>query len=272
MPEPNSRHTSLDSFLPQFAPPGESAHAASAVLNGHARSSPNALSNGHAVTNGQSTSNGSNGFAPQNGHSEANGRVALNGHESDFVDESIDGSDPINGQSDCVEQQCDAEQHIYLDDELTADFEELQAAAVDSVHGNVDLAESLLPASDPLASALALGPTLNGHGRILNADPGSYAAEPVAQIRATPAEENGALHQVADLPQQTSEAAASLGALPSSNGAAAPSANLAGASARPELEPHPATGSLFVPYLVTEIPHLRNRTNRKRSWWRRLLG
>jgi len=37
-------------------------------------------------------------------------------------------------------------------------------------------------------------------------------------------------------------------------------------------EPHPASGSLFVPYLVTEIRELRDRRQRRRSWWRRLFG
>jgi hypothetical protein len=36
-------------------------------------------------------------------------------------------------------------------------------------------------------------------------------------------------------------------------------------------ETHPASGSLFVPYLVTEIRELRNRRPR-RSWWRRIFG
>jgi len=34
---------------------------------------------------------------------------------------------------------------------------------------------------------------------------------------------------------------------------------------------HPAAGSLFTPYLVTEIRELRNRC-RRRSWWQRLFG
>jgi hypothetical protein len=38
-----------------------------------------------------------------------------------------------------------------------------------------------------------------------------------------------------------------------------------------ELPPHPAAGSLFTPYLVTEIRQLRNRRSR-RSWWRRIFG
>jgi hypothetical protein len=37
------------------------------------------------------------------------------------------------------------------------------------------------------------------------------------------------------------------------------------------LSEHPAAGSLFTPYLVTEIRELRNRC-RRRSWWRRLFG
>lgn len=35
---------------------------------------------------------------------------------------------------------------------------------------------------------------------------------------------------------------------------------------------HPARGSMFVPYLVTEIRELRNRSHRRKSWWRRLFG
>jgi hypothetical protein len=38
-----------------------------------------------------------------------------------------------------------------------------------------------------------------------------------------------------------------------------------------ELPPHPAAGSLFTPYLVTEIRQLRNRRSRQ-SWWRRIFG
>jgi hypothetical protein len=37
-------------------------------------------------------------------------------------------------------------------------------------------------------------------------------------------------------------------------------------------EPHPAAGSMFVPYLVTEIRELRDRHARRRSWWRRIFG
>jgi hypothetical protein len=37
------------------------------------------------------------------------------------------------------------------------------------------------------------------------------------------------------------------------------------------LSEHPAAGSCFTPYLVTEIRELRNRCKR-RSWWRRLFG
>lgn len=42
--------------------------------------------------------------------------------------------------------------------------------------------------------------------------------------------------------------------------------------AAPAREPHPAAGSMFVPYLVTEIRELRSRTQRRRSWWRRIFG
>jgi hypothetical protein len=46
----------------------------------------------------------------------------------------------------------------------------------------------------------------------------------------------------------------------------------AGTDYRPTfLSEHPAAGSLFTPYLVTEIRELRNRC-RRRSWWRRLFG
>lgn len=45
------------------------------------------------------------------------------------------------------------------------------------------------------------------------------------------------------------------------------------ASATPTTrETHPASGSLFVPYLVTEIRELRDRRQRRRSWWRRIFG
>ncbi len=35
---------------------------------------------------------------------------------------------------------------------------------------------------------------------------------------------------------------------------------------------HPAAGSMFMPYLVTEIRELRSRSHRRKSWWRRLFG
>lgn len=35
---------------------------------------------------------------------------------------------------------------------------------------------------------------------------------------------------------------------------------------------HPACGSLFTPYLVTEIRELRNRCKRRKGWFRRLFG
>jgi len=38
------------------------------------------------------------------------------------------------------------------------------------------------------------------------------------------------------------------------------------------LPPHPHSGSLFVPYLVTEIRELRSRQQRRVPWWRRLFG
>ena len=61
---------------------------------------------------------------------------------------------------------------------------------------------------------------------------------------------------------------------PSLNGAAtyAPQTPAYPAQTPPAIEPHPAAGSLFVPYLVTEIRELRSRTQRRRSWWRRLFG
>ncbi len=36
--------------------------------------------------------------------------------------------------------------------------------------------------------------------------------------------------------------------------------------------PHPHTGSLFVPYLVTEIRELRTRQQRRSGFWRRVFG
>jgi hypothetical protein len=44
------------------------------------------------------------------------------------------------------------------------------------------------------------------------------------------------------------------------------------ASTPSDRDAHPAAGSLFVPYLVTEIRELRGRKSRRRSWWRRLFG
>ncbi|HEV3416112.1 MAG TPA: hypothetical protein VG056_04845 [Pirellulales bacterium] len=38
------------------------------------------------------------------------------------------------------------------------------------------------------------------------------------------------------------------------------------------LPEHPSCGSLFTPYFVTEIRELRNRSRRRRSWWRRIFG
>jgi hypothetical protein len=49
----------------------------------------------------------------------------------------------------------------------------------------------------------------------------------------------------------------------------APPSTAPAAAAR---EPHPASGSLFVPYLVTEIRELRELRQRRRSWWRRIFG
>ena len=274
MPESTSRHTSLDSFLPQFAPPVDAASGASAKLNGHGRSSPQVpsnghtatngrtVTNGHAVSNGHEVANGSNGFASLSGYSEANGHSE--GHSE------TNGHVALNGHVDLAEQESD-EQQIYLDDELPPGFEELQAAAVDSVHGDADLAESLLLVADPLAGALASEPLLPTNGRMLNGDSRAYESAAVAQIRETPADKAIVPEVVAELPLHGSDAAAGLSTAPSSNGAASPSSKASGVSARPELEAHPACGSLFVPYLVTEIPDLRCRRVR-RSWWRRLLG
>jgi hypothetical protein len=39
-----------------------------------------------------------------------------------------------------------------------------------------------------------------------------------------------------------------------------------------DLPEHPSNGSLFSPYLVTEIPDLRKRKAGRRSWWRRIFG
>lgn len=36
--------------------------------------------------------------------------------------------------------------------------------------------------------------------------------------------------------------------------------------------PHPHSGSLFVPYLVTEIRELRSRQQRRTGFWRRIFG
>jgi hypothetical protein len=70
---------------------------------------------------------------------------------------------------------------------------------------------------------------------------------------------------IADEPVQlTAEPVIEASSLDASSPVASPSAATR--------EPHPASGSLFVPYLVTEIRELRDRRNRRRSWWRRIFG
>lgn len=293
MPESTPRRTSIDSFLPQFAPPGEANGAASATLNGHGPSSPQSLLNGHAPANGFEFSNGhtasngngsSNGngaptaLALLNGHGLSNGHAAShdhNGHEQSNGDDAAgnhdlqNGAGRLNGHGASNDVAAAEDEHLYLDDELAAGFEEIQTAVVDSLHGS-DEAESTLAPSDPLTVALGGEGSAGGNGRF-SGDLGSYRSEPISQAAETSADQLAALHQADELPPRTGEASDSFGAQPT-NGEVAPQSEPLAPAARSDLEAHPAAGSLFMPYLVTEIPDLRRRGDRRRSWWRRLLG
>jgi hypothetical protein len=153
---------------------------------------------------------------------------------------------------------------------LPADFEELQPAAVDSVHGSADLADSLLPSADAVTGAFESDPLPTDQGRLPSVDSAPYVRGPVAQINDSQRDEIAAPRPAAELSSHADSASARLGAAPSSNGEA--THDLASGSSGSGLEQHPASGSLFMPYLVTEIPDLRKRCARKRSWWRRLFG
>jgi hypothetical protein len=210
MPLPSTRRSSLDSFLPQFAPALDDLTQQEGIPhsdNGHVDVADHSNGNGHSANPFGHSENGfvadDSAVASQNGVGDAMFETIL-----DPLSNHLNGSSPVFAHNGVV----------------------LEPPSVMAPSASPEL----IPPQDDEAS-------LESNG------------EAIASIAESPAP-----------PSASSESESQLDdALNSSRN---------GSSARGlELPPHPATGSLFTPYLVTEIRELRSRRGR-RSWWRRMFG
>ncbi len=293
MPESTPQRTLLDSFLPQFAPSTDAANPGLSARNGQAQADEHALSsvvpaiNGSPAPNGHGPLNGSTVDAvPVNGMA-VNG-TPINGTAVNGADMHAIAGNGATGFNDHASDGSD-EGQLFLDDELALGFEEFEAGAVDNLHGASDLAEVLLPAADRVVGLFDGAPSidsspasaihvLESHALTPTAaslDPVSVEA-PLAEPEIVAGQGFDSPATAAALPPSANGAASSNGVATShkaaSLGAAEQTSAAPAASRPPEPQSHPAAGSLFVPYLVTEVPGLRNRRARRRSWWRRLFS
>jgi hypothetical protein len=211
MPLPSTRRSSLDSFLPQFAPAIDD------------------------LTQPGTTPNGDNGYVDVEDR-----RPGINGHvaspEEDLrIEERNDDSLAIrqNGVLD----------HPMFDTIIDPSPTHLNGSSPVYAHSGTVLEQPAhvddTTASDPpLASSRTFGLKTNGQVGAIGDSFASSAptTEPEDEL------------------DQSLESDASQSPMVGN-----------------ELPPHPAAGSLFTPYLVTEIRQLRNRRSR-RSLWRRIFG
>ena len=212
MPLPSTRRSSLDSFLPQFAPSIDD------------------------LTQPGTTPNGDNGHVDvvDDRRSGINGHVASREDDRQF-DEPDDDSLAIH-QNGVLE-------HPMFDTLLDSPPTHLNGSSPVYAHSGTFL-EQPAPADDsadsdtPLATGRKFGIETNGH---VGAIGDSFTSPPTAT-------------ELEDELEESVEAEDSRSPVLGN-----------------ELPPHPAAGSLFTPYLVTEIRQLRNRRSR-RSWWRRVFG
>ena len=211
MPLPSTRRSSLDSFLPQFAPSIDD------------------------LTQPGTTPNGDNGHVDVDDR-----RSGINGHMARRA-EDLQFDEPDN-DSLAIHQNGVLE-HPMFDTILDSPPTHLNGSSPVYAHSGTVL-EQPAPVddtadSDPsLASSRQFSVETNGHvGAIGDSFDSSEAATELGDELEEPVESEESRSPVMGN----------------------------------ELPVHPAAGSLFTPYLVTEIRQLRNRRSR-RSWWRRIFG
>jgi hypothetical protein len=181
--------------------------------------------------------NGDQGLGDVNEHSsESNRRVALtesaNGSRDDSEDPGPHRMNGING-------------HTMLETPVSAIPGRLTGVGSDYVLGTAVFESPIADAADTESCAI--------QDHLSQDDLADSAINGVGSVR------------VGELPRSSDiESASETEDLSQSE-------QLSAQGAPSELPPHPAAGSHFTPYLVTEIRELRNRRPR-RGFWRRLFG
>jgi len=212
MPLPSTRHSSLDSFLPQFAPPIDD------------------------LTHPGTTPNGDNGLVDVNDR-----LISRNGHAALSIEDPL-GAQPSEDSS--LNHQNGAGDHSMFDTILDPSPTHLNGSSPVYAH-SAAVIEQPGPVDDTMDSdSMSVSSrqfSLETNGAVGVSIGDSFA--PSAPI-AEPAND----------PDESLDSEASRSPLFDT-----------------ELPPHPAAGSLFTPYLVTEIRQLRNRRSR-RGFWRRIFG
>jgi hypothetical protein len=213
MPQPSTRRSSLDSFLPQFAAPTDDTTQSGMIPNGD---------QGHVDVNDHA--------------SGANGHIAHTAIANGLLDESDDlGSHHKNGNTGHPMLETPVGQTPSLRNGIGSDYV-LGTAVFESPLDEAPVVQAV-GIEAPAAHDHHAGGGVNGVGKVYIGEPPAARAVEAASATETPS----------DAEQSQSPAAAST------------------------LPQHPAAGSLFTPYLVTEIRELRNRRTR-RGFWRRLFG
>ncbi len=250
MPQPPFRETRIESLLPSF----EIADDATA-LGGFP-------TNGHPASNGHS----------QNGHLE-NGDFDFDEHEHTAAHPS--NVHPSNGAANGQAESLNIGNRFH---EQTADnllAAELLAPEPQVIEFQSDetLDSESFNGADPLSEHLLGGVVFSGdlNGSDVLTASQNHKADDEAFSSAVLSS-----HVTAPLPPLSSSSEV-LSSGPTAQRAVAEPIIPAPAPETPDPPVdagslHPACGSLFSPFLVTECRELRKRSKRRRSWWRRLFG
>jgi len=224
-------------------------------------------------------------------HSEAltdTETISLNGHHGELNGATVNGA-TVNGATvNGAAINDDAIHGLDADPDL-ADLAAAKAAFSAEPVSEVQLpavpSNNAVPSSNAVLSSNIANQndtaSQNGHAS-LNGD---------AELNGHPQSNGAAIAMPADSPQESfasppvpaappivgydaarHSAEPAMEAPSTANTSTANASNVASSPAVATREPHPASGSLFTPYLVTEIRELRDRRQHRRGWWRRIFG
>jgi hypothetical protein len=233
MPQTSTERPALDSFLSQFAAPSDQQNSRPPEPTGERREL-----NGTHELNGTGLAGYLNGRLSDVEMVETNGRVL---DDSQFVVEDVQNGalgDPTTEIADSSAAT--------LHRGNGATYPNGSHGIESSLKGAMtEILATTASQSDSVATLVANGAVESNGVEVVEI--GDAPVTPMGEIEAAPMADDEAPPDQVEQPQAGSEHRST------------------------SLSEHPAAGSLFTPYFVTEIRELRHRC-RRRSWWRRLFG